>query len=256
MRIISRHRHWFYRGLLLAALALGGILLNGASVVAESAGAASAGTAETASAETVETAAEAEGEKKPFSLMAGYAMEEGVLFDGTYRLSPAWQLHLSRLEERLQFRAAFLPTPNLSLQAGYDLTNERYLAGLKYRAPLGENTAFLAEGTGYRRRDVDEYFLEYQCDLEIGVGNNNLVFAGIRGEYLPGTAHDPEIYIKVDFNWDFGKSWRLRLEPLILVEGRIDHRTTLSKKWPNGVEAGIYCQNNEFIWDGGIFLKL
>lgn len=267
--MLSRHRPGIYRGLFLAVLALGGLLLSGVSAVAESAETASAETApvetapgaesvETASGETASAGAagSASAADRPFSILGGYAVEEGVFFDGTYRLSPAWQMHLSRLEERLQFRAAYLPAPNLSLQAGYDFTNKRYLAGLKYRAQLGENTAFLAEGAGYRHLNANKYFLEYQCDLEIGIGNNNLVFAGIRGEYLPGTAHDPEIYVKLDLNWDFAEKWHLRIEPLVLVEGRIDHRTTLSRKWPNGTEAGIYFKNEELRWDGGIFLKL
>ncbi|NLY88544.1 MAG: hypothetical protein GX085_02845 [Firmicutes bacterium] len=232
MRIAYHHNNWVYRGLFLAVLALGGLFFGGVSAGAV--------------------------EDKPWSLMGGYAVEEGALFDGTYNLSPAWQLNLSRLEERLQLRAVYLPTPNWSLQAGYDFTKEQYLAGLKYRGELGENTAFLAKATGYRRRDVNEYLLDYQCDLEIGVNleHDHLVFAGIRGEYIPGKPHDPEIYIRLDLNWNFGRDWHLRLEPLVLVEGRIDHRTTLSRKWPNGTEAGIYCKNEEFRWDAGIFVKL
>jgi hypothetical protein len=238
VRIVFHHRLRVYQGLILAALVLGGLLLGGISV----------------------WAAEDEPEDKPDykrgSLMAGYAMEEGAVFDGTFRFSPSWQLNLSRLEERLQLRAAYLPVPNLSLQAGYDFTTEEYLAGMKYRGVLGENTAFLADATGYYRQEVNEYLLDYQCDLEIGIGKGHFVFAGIRGEFIPNIEHDPEIYIKVDLNWDFGRNWHLRLEPLVLVEGRIEHKTTLSRKWANGVEAGIYCKNEELRWDAGIFIEL
>lgn len=230
MRIISRAHARGSRGLLLAVLALGGVLICGVS-----AGAA---------------------EDKPWSLMGGYAVEEGAFFDGTYHFNPAWQLNLSRLDRRLQMRASYLPVPNLALEAGYDLTKEQYLAGLKYRRRLGENIAVLAKATGYRRREVNKYSLDYQGDLEIGIGGDNLAFAGIRGEYIPGTAHDPEIYIRMDFNWYFGENWRLRFEPLILVEGRIDHQTTVSRKWENGTEAGLYFKNDEFLWDAGIFVKM
>lgn len=233
MQTVFHHRLRVYRGLLLTVLALGGLLL----------GAVSAG-----------------AEEKSWSLMGGYAKEEGTFFNGTYRLSPSWQLNLRRLEERLQFRAAYLPVPNLSLQAGYDFTNGQYLAGLTYRHQLGENTAFLADATGYRRRDVNEYLLEYQCDLEIGVSEdfNHLVFAGIRGEYIPGKPHEPEIYVKIDANWYFGKNknWHIHLEPLVLVEGRIDYKTAVSWRWPGGTEVGVYYKNEELLWDAGIFFKL
>lgn len=257
MRIIFHHHPWVYRGLFLTVLALGGILLSGVSAGAESAGAMSA-EAETTSVETAPAGTDSAilAENRPWSLMGGYAVEEGALFDGTYSFSPAWQLNLSRREERLQLRAAYLPVPNLSLQAGYDFTTEQYLAGLKYRGEMGENTAFLAKATGYRQQDVDEYFLDYQFDLEIGIHHGHLVFAGIRGEYIPEKPHDPEIYVRMDLNWDFGRNWHLRLEPLVLVEGRVDHRTTLSRKWSNGTEIGIYCKNEDLRWDGGIFVKL
>lgn len=196
-------------------------------------------------------------EDKPYSIRGSYSLLEDFSFEVSRRFDPSFYLNLSFSDLCWRLQAEFLPVPALALKAGYDVTGEKYLAGLEHRWRLGENIMLLSAVDYYQPREGEEYSLDYQSCFQIGIGGDNLVYAGVQGEYIPEADHNPEFFIQLDLNWYFRRGWHLRFEPTIMVEGDFYHRLTLNREWDNGIEGGFFIgQNREYYWDAGIFINL
>lgn len=197
------------------------------------------------------------GEDKSYAVRGSYSLLEDFSLEGDYRFDPSFYLNFSFLDKHWRLQAKYLPVPALALKAGYDATDGKYLAGLEHQWRLGENIMLLSEVTGFKPREGDEYSLDYQSRFRIGIGGDNLVYAGIKGDYIPEVEHDPEFFVQLDLNWYFRHGWRLRFEPYIMVEGDFHHRISLDRKWDNGIKGGIFIgQNEEYYWDAGLFINL
>lgn len=193
-------------------------------------------------------------ETKPFSVTGSYSVQENARFSGEYR-NGWFGMNLDVEEDRWRFLAGLRLQPNWELKGGYDFTQESYLARLNHKGKIGENLLLSYELTGFWPRLTGKNYWEYEGRLNIGMGEDNLIAPGIKGRYEQGVSSDPELYLLLDLNWHFANDWRLRFEPVILVEGGLYHRTTITKELENGVKTGIFFgQNEEYKWDIGAFI--
>lgn len=201
-------------------------------------------------------------EEKAYSLRASYSLLEEFGFELSRRFNPSFYLNLGFSDQRWRLQAEFLPVPAWTFKAGYDVTDEKYLAGLEHRWRLGENITLLSALDYFRLREGEGSSLDYRSCFQIGIGGDNLVYAGVQGEYVPPAVnnpavHNPEFFIQLDLNWYFRRGWHLRFEPTIMVEGDFYHRLTLDRKWENGITGGLYIgQNRDYYWDAGLFIHL
>jgi len=191
---------------------------------------------------------------KPFSVEGSYSVQEKAGFKGEYRLD-RFSMGLRYDEERWRAAAGIRLVPGLKLEVGFDLTQDSYMAGFNHRWRIGENLLACTEVTGFWPRKYGRTYYDYDTRLDIGIGEDNTVSPGLRGDYEPGSGHNPELYLLFNFNWYLRNDLHLKFEPLILVEGGFNHRTTLTKKFGNKWKTGFFFgQNRDYKWDIGAFI--
>lgn len=197
------------------------------------------------------------GADRAFSLEGSYSLRDKLGFSGEYQLN-RYSMGLSYEQERWRARAGMRLFPSLKVSAGFDFTQDSYLAGIDHQWKIGDNLAITTEATGFWPRNFQsrEASCEYDTRLTIGLGEDSSVAPGLRGTYLSGSGHEPEFYLLFDFNWYFSNDLQLKIEPLILVEGGFNHQTTLTKRFDTGWKTGIFFgQPKDEQWEIGAFVS-
>lgn len=182
----------------------------------------------------------------------GYQVNAVVGFDLAYR-----DLGLRALTgNRWQTRLLLTPGDRFAFQAGYDLTDEQYLVGGQANIPLNQNLHFVSEVNTILPAESGDKYVDYLVGLQIGIGYNHYLLAGAQGEYNLAEDHEPELFVELDLNWRLPKSFGIRVQPHIGVEGEFCHQTTVYKTWPNHLETGLTVgQDFDGQWDVGLYLR-
>jgi len=186
-------------------------------------------------------------------LELSYSTEDKTEFTGEYWWNRIG-LGIYYEDERYQPALLLKTAPDVKLKFGYDLTEDSYLAGLDGRWRLGDNLVVDAELNRFWPDGEDGIdYWDYKAQLDIGIGRANYISPGVEGYHAPDNQPDPELYIHFDLNWGFAEAWNLKYEPHILVEGEFEHRMTLTKDFTNGIQAGLFAeQEREKDWAFGV----